>query len=276
MSDFDQVQARMDTIDRRITNLEGGEAPPSPGSLFHDDYSSYNFDLYQTHYHWPAWGLYGSNHEAEAYTDNVGPNSCVYVQDGALHLVADLARNRPSLNNRGMPYVSGMITTAPPAAWTSRTPPGYRGFDFLYGSVRGLIQCPRGRGLWPGFWLLATDRSWPPEIDIMETFGATNGHGEGGSNKVHWALQEAAGDWAAVNGDIYADYCEYRVDWTPGHLVWYFNGTKIGETTKNVPSKPMFLIVDLAVGDSQSWPGGMDDTALPATLKVKSITVSKL
>ncbi len=45
--------------------------------------------------------------------------------------------------------------------------------SFKFGRVEGRMKLPRGRGLWPAFWMLGTDFptvGWPQtgEIDIME------------------------------------------------------------------------------------------------------------
>ena len=55
---------------------------------------------------------------------------------------------------------------------------------FTYGFVEARLRFPAGRGLWPAFWLLPANKSWPPELDPMEAFGATY-NAQGGDTQVH-------------------------------------------------------------------------------------------
>jgi beta-glucanase (GH16 family) len=74
-----------------------------------------------------------------------------------------------------------------------------------------------------------------------------------------------------------ADYSNtwhtYGLDWEPGHIDWYIDGVKtktyIGS---EVPSKPMEIIFDLAVGGR--LPGNADaSTPFPRQMKVDYVRV---
>ncbi|MEM7600667.1 MAG: glycoside hydrolase family 16 protein, partial [Verrucomicrobiota bacterium] len=43
-----------------------------------------------------------------------------------------------------------------------------RKFSQTFGKFEIRCRVPRGRGLWPAFWLLPEPPSWPPEIDVLE------------------------------------------------------------------------------------------------------------
>ena len=91
--------------------------------------------------------------EDEYYSDaSVGVDP-FRLHDGLLDITAALGPNRG-----GKPYTSGLITT-------------YRSFKQLYGYFEMRAKLPTGPGLWPAFWLLPADNSWPPEIDIFEVLG---------------------------------------------------------------------------------------------------------
>jgi hypothetical protein len=115
--------------------------------------------------------------------------------------------------------------------------------------------------MWPGFWLLKADKSWPPEIDALEAFGATNDHGEGGADKVHVnAITHAGGgggDWVNTPGNIYDGYHTYGVDWEPDNTTFYIDGQQVYSTsTPSDMHDPMYMLASLAVGGD--WPGHAD------------------
>jgi hypothetical protein len=69
--------------------------------------------------------------------------------------------------------------------------------------------------------------NWPPELDVIEAFGATAADGEGGANQAHWDVhstntsQQAEG-WATVNANQYNSYNTYGVLWTPQTLTFCY------------------------------------------------------
>src|SRR5690348_17029858 len=145
---------------------------------------------YQTTFYFGGRSL-PSNGEQEFYSDSsVGVNP-FSVKDGALTISAS-----PGGNPDNMPYNSGLITTE-------------GNFSQTYGYFEMRAKLPEGKGLWPAFWLLPSDKSWPPEIDALEAFGGTNSRGEGGANKFHWGAIGGGGDWATVDGNIYNSYHTY-------------------------------------------------------------------
>jgi hypothetical protein len=52
--------------------------------------------------------------------------------------------------------------------------------DFSFGRFEICARLPKGRGLWPAFWMYAPN-TWPPEIDIFEGYSQDN-------NYRHWFL----------------------------------------------------------------------------------------
>src|SRR5205085_1194654 len=68
------------------------------------------------------------------------------------------SRPVPGARRGTQPYISGRVTTQ-------------NRFEFLYGTVEVRAKLPATQGLWPAIWMLPRDRSWPPEIDVMEMLG---------------------------------------------------------------------------------------------------------
>ena len=113
--------------------------------------------------------------------------------------------------------------------------------------------------MWPGFWLLPASQAWPPEIDILEAFGAKAADGQGSSNMVHvnaisTASGQSAGAWIGIPGDIYTAYHTYGVDWESDYITYYIDGQAVSQiTTPTDMHQKMFMLANLAVGGS--WPG---------------------
>ena len=143
--------------------------PGTATQTFDDEFNSFSMwngssGVWETSYPWaPAsGGTNPANNELEWYinpaygpTNSVNPFS---VSNGILTIEANPAS--PTIEAiTGQPYTSGIITT-------------YHSFAQTYGYFEMRAQLPTGQGIWPAFWLLPTDQSWPPEIDIMELIGS--------------------------------------------------------------------------------------------------------
>lgn len=125
-------------------------------------------------------------------------------------------------------------------------------FSMRYGKIVIRAKLARGQGLWPGFWLRPADGSLLPEIDIMEVLESAP---DVVYMTLHWlSPQGPAHTYVAHQGpDLAAGFHTYTVVWLPGEIDWYLDGQRILHVTRHVPTKPMYLTLDAAVGSS--WGG---------------------
>ena len=94
-------------------------------------------------------------------------------------------------------------------------------FSQRYGYFEMRAKLPRGKGIWPAFWLLPQDLSWPPEIDIMESIGDPNTV----YVTAHSTTKKAEGIKVGVKGD---GFHTFAVAWDPKLIVWYVDGAEVG------------------------------------------------
>lgn len=155
-------------------------------------------------------------------------------------------------------FVSGAISSYP--------------FSQTYGYFELCGRLPAGRGLWPAFWLMPTDMSWPPEIDVMEVLGQepnklfSTVHSRRFPQGTQIGLGSRTPDLSA------GDHC-FGVDWGPERLRFYLDRKLV--FTQPTPAdcrQPFYLIANLAVGGPTSWPGAPDAaTRFPASFRIVSI-----
>ncbi len=191
------------------------------------------------------WGLrtLAANNETEYYSDSSVGADPFSDQNGILTISAS-----PGSHSGGLSYTSGAITTL-----------GHFYQTFGYFEIRA--ELPSGAGMWPAFWLTPETGGSPPELDIMEAFGAPNANSEGGAYAYHWAVHSntissgSTGAWAAVPADLYTGFHTYGVDWEPNTTTFYFDGEKVSSiATPTDMNVPMAIIANLAVGGSWAGP----------------------
>lgn len=195
-----------------------------------------------------------SNKEAQYYSDaSVGTHPFA-VRDGVLEITA-----APGENRGGLPYTSGLITTQ-------------GGFAQRYGYFEIRARLPRGRGLWSGLWLLPADRTWPPEIDVVEMLGHQPGVIYVSTHSKASGRREAKTVPVKV-GDVSDGFHSFAVSWRAEEIRYFLDDRQIAALpTPADMHKPMFLLANLAVGGPGSWPGPPDAaTAFPARMLIDHI-----
>ena len=80
------------------------------------------------------------------------------LADGKLEIVAEPLNEDLRQFTWGRSYSSGLLTTK-------------ASFSQMYGLFEIRAKLPKGKGLWPAFWLLPENRAWPPELDVLEVLG---------------------------------------------------------------------------------------------------------
>jgi len=173
------------------------------------------------------------------------------VRDGMLEILARPTPPGLAQHLGGFRYTSGLITTQP-------------SFSQTYGYFEMRARLPRGKGVWPAFWLLPADLSWPPELDVMESIGDpayiwTTAH----SN-----LDKTPGIKHQISPDVFHTFA---VSWDARQLVWFVDGREVGrQPTPPDMHKPMYMLANLAIGGD--WPGAPDaSTRFPARMSIDYI-----
>jgi beta-glucanase (GH16 family) len=220
-------------------------------------------------------GILNVNNEVEYYCapgSSTSPCSAgtpnAYI-DGDGHLVIQAIEINSSVAPYSGSWTSARLNTANNLA------------SFKYGRIESSMQLPIGPGLWPAFWALGTDITtvgWPTsgETDYMENVPASSGlgpteirstiHGPGysGGNGLGQSYTLPNG------GQVNTAFHTYGAIWSPNMIQFYVDDpTKVFfvRTASDIPAGTQwpfnanfFLLLNLAVGGTGSWPGPPDNT----------------
>ncbi|MBS0231907.1 MAG: glycoside hydrolase family 16 protein [Proteobacteria bacterium] len=171
-------------------------------------------------------------------------------------------------------YASGMVTTIGCNQYeTAPECARLRPFSQKYGYFEIRAKLPKGKGFWPAFWLVPSDGTWPPEIDILEALGHQ-------PSKIYqtYHYNDPSGahqkDGHVYEGkDFTSSFSTFGIDWRPGLLIWYVDGKETFRVAgPTVTSKSMNILMNLAVGGY--WPGDPDETTtFPSSMLIDYIRV---
>ncbi|HEX3699388.1 MAG TPA: glycoside hydrolase family 16 protein [Phenylobacterium sp.] len=194
------------------------------------------------------------NKEVELYVDpefqHLGLDP-FRVRGGMMEITADRAPERARAALRDYRYVSGVMTTQP-------------SFSQTYGYFEMRAKLPSGKGVWPAFWLVRQDLSWPPEVDIMESIGNPAEY----YATLHAHDLQDPGTKIPISPD---GFHVFAVGWDPKDIVWFVDGREVKRmATPPDMHKPMYMIANLALGGD--WAGYPDaSTPFPATFRIDYI-----
>lgn len=199
------------------------------------------------HYHNTSYGSY-------ALDENI------VLGGGRLHLVTD---NKPVTGDDPAgtyQYSEGFIAS-------------HDKFYQAYGYWEICAKYPAGRGLWPAFWLVPQDRTWPPEFDIAEWFGGNTGMFQGIASG-EWPDVQWNGQWTYDTAPT-AGWHTYALLWEPGRAVFSIDGHPTGSFEGSyVPDKPMYVVLNSGVWMNADRGGPPDaSTVFPNTFDVDYVRV---
>ncbi len=176
-------------------------------------------------------------------------------------------------------------------SWTSARLKTISLQNFRYGRLESSIALPVGAGLWPAYWALGNNInsvSWPTsgEIDFMEnvpplgpgTIQSTI-HGGNSARSCYCGASGLGEPHPLSGGAKVTSFHTYGAIWSPNMIQFYVDSpTNIFYvvTASDIPSTqqwdfnhPFFLLLNLAVGGTGSWPGPPDSsTPNPAVMTV--------
>ena len=157
-------------------------------------------------------------------------------------------------------------------------------FETKYGRIEARIKLPRGKGLWPAFWMLGSNSDtaiWPQcgEIDIMEylgssptkVFGTVHGPGYSGCNAI-------TKTYALPNSRFDTDFHIFGVEWDENYINFYVDDVLYNQITPSevtgdwVFNNPFYIILNMAVGGN--YPGAPNsETPFPQEMLVDYVRV---
>lgn len=210
------------------------------------------------------------NYEWQRYTAD---EKNAYVKDGLLVLEAIHESDKHGMNQ----YTSARLNTA-------------QKFKFKYGKVVARIKLPKGKGIWPAFWMLGNNidenggnTPWPfcGEIDILELWGSrSNATVEA---NIHYANKDGKHEMMGAKAfeleeGIFADnFHNFELEWSAKELIWKVDGKTFA--TKDISDKKykafrkkFFFLLNIAVGGNYAA-NPDNSTPLPQKMYVDYIKV---
>ena len=161
---------------------------------------------------------------------------------------------------------------------------------FGYGTFSAEIQMPKGRNLWPAFWLVGSGEKWPKagEIDICEAWtNRFGGYFKMGipqppylvpswntTTNIHWEEDDGRHGYTgsrrlpllfSLKRPAH-NFIKYEVEWRPDIITFRANGKRVRtygyHVAKRLNGKRMRVIIDL-------WTTGEDFTCI-SPMKIRN------
>lgn len=132
-------------------------------------------------------------------------------------------------------------------------------FEFQYGTIEIRAKLPRGKGIWPAFWMLGSnidEVGWPTsgEIDIMEFAGKD-------PELVHTTIHNQSGHGTSAHTEvsiienITEGFHTFKAVWTEQKIEFFIDNQKVysyipqEKTVESWPfDQPFFVLINMAVG----------------------------
>jgi len=198
------------------------------------------------------------NDEWQRYTDS---NENAFIENGNLVIKALHESDTHGIDQ----YSSARLNTANKQSWK-------------YGKIEARIKLPKGKGIWPAFWMLGGnidenggDTPWPQcgEIDILELYGTK--HDAVVEANLHYADQSnshammGAKSYKLDKGIFADDFHIFALEWDDKNIKWLVDGyqyaiTSISQAERSEFHKDFFILLNLAVGGTYA---GRPDTSTP-------------
>lgn len=160
------------------------------------------------------------------------------------------------------PYIGGMISNQL-----------YHWQLYGYFEIKARFDISQGHH-W-AIWLLPTDNTWPPEIDIVEIVSPyynaafTNAHGQPKS-KSNLLSKEMSSEGPVLGVDV-SEYHHFGFEWRPDSLKWTIDG-RVVYRLANYINKPMYLLISPEIGGN--WPGmPTEKTVWPMVCEIDHIRI---
>ena len=192
-------------------------------------------------------GTHGPRYHNEFYLSYTLDED-VIVQNGLLRLRTERQTVSGSEPIGLFGYSQGLVST-------------HDKFNFTYGYVEIRAKYPGGKGLWPCFWLMPQNQSWPPEFDIAEYHA--------GPHRMHHGLAYGTmleTKWDSSHDtetDFVNQWHTFALEWSPGSAIWYVDGVACKTVTADyVPSVPMYVILSNSVSSRLGPSGEPDETTV--------------
>lgn len=198
------------------------------------------------------------NNEDQAYTmDQISQKSgCLVIRCEKKPWQGPAGRDdyRGNVNRQ---YVSGEINSR--QSWK-------------YGRVEVSMKVPpRNKGILSAVWMTPADKSWPPEIDIVEILGS---HPDMAVFTNHWGTSEnhRFNSQKLIAKDFSEGFHVYAIEWEEDQIIWYVDGAETASSRSHIPDIPLILRLSLPVGPD--WEGKPDATSsFPQELLIDWIKV---
>lgn len=141
------------------------------------------------------------------------------------------------------------------------------------------MTMPLQEGSWPAFWLLPKDGSWPSiELDMFEGFFANPGTPDQVGTSVHW--KTSTGTHASFGlrlphlGLDLTQPHTWGVYWGTDAVTFYLDDVPYHSVPNVFPSKPSYLLIDIAVGGQAGEPAS-PEVNFPARMVLDWIRIKK-